>query len=63
MLLQDYPEFEILFGIARADDPAREDIERLMREFPEVAMRLLLCSTAGAQCQGGRVDGPGEGGA
>jgi len=42
---QQYPEFEILFGIRRADDPAREDVERLMREFPSVPIRIVLCST------------------
>ncbi len=43
--IQQYPEFEILFGIRRADDPAREDIERLMREFPALPIRLVLCAT------------------
>ncbi|MBZ5610425.1 MAG: bacteriohopanetetrol glucosamine biosynthesis glycosyltransferase HpnI [Acidobacteriia bacterium] len=43
--LQQYPEFEILFGIARPDDPARAEIERLIREFPSVAIRLVECST------------------
>ena len=32
---QDYPEFEILFGLTDPYDEAREDIERLQREFPE----------------------------
>ena len=35
---QDYPEFEILFGVTDPDDPALEDIERLKREFPQVAI-------------------------
>jgi ceramide glucosyltransferase len=43
--LQQYSEFEILFGIRRADDPARVEVERLMREFPAVPMRLILCTT------------------
>jgi len=38
---QDYPEFEILFGICEPDDPAIEDIERLIAEFPERAIRLV----------------------
>jgi ceramide glucosyltransferase len=44
--LQQYPEFEILFGIRRADDPARVEVERLMREFPALPIRLVLCSTS-----------------
>src|ERR1700691_478173 len=32
--LQRYPDFEILFGIRRADDPAIADVERLSAEFP-----------------------------
>ncbi|HYL39379.1 MAG TPA: bacteriohopanetetrol glucosamine biosynthesis glycosyltransferase HpnI [Bryobacteraceae bacterium] len=43
--LQDFPEYEILFGIARPDDPARVEIERLMAEFPAVSIRLVLCAT------------------
>jgi ceramide glucosyltransferase len=43
--LQQYPEFEILFGIRRADDPAAADVERLAREFPAVPIRLVLCTT------------------
>jgi ceramide glucosyltransferase len=43
--LQQYPEFEILFGIRRADDPARTDVERLIREFPARSIRLVLCTT------------------
>ena len=41
--VQDYPQFEILFGIREADDSARVDIERLIREFPAVPIRLVIC--------------------
>jgi ceramide glucosyltransferase len=44
--LQQYPEFEILFGIRRADDPAAADVERLSAEFPGLPIRLVLCSTS-----------------
>jgi ceramide glucosyltransferase len=44
--LQRYPEFEILFGIRRPDDPARAEVERLIREFPALPIRLILCATA-----------------
>ncbi len=44
--LQKYPEFEILFGIRGANDPARVEVERLMREFPALPIRLVLCATS-----------------
>ncbi len=44
--LQQYPEFEILFGIRRQDDPARVEVERLIAEFPALPIRLVLCTTA-----------------
>jgi ceramide glucosyltransferase len=43
--LQQYPEFEILFGIRRLDDPARAEVERLIREFPALPIRIIPCST------------------
>jgi ceramide glucosyltransferase len=43
--LQDYPQYEILFGIGRADDPAAEDIRRLIAEFPARQIRLIVAST------------------
>ncbi len=35
--------FEILFGVSSADDPAVGEIERLRREFPQCAIRLIVC--------------------
>jgi ceramide glucosyltransferase len=43
--LQRFPEFEILFGIRRPDDPARAEVERLMSEFPALPIRLVRCTT------------------
>ncbi|HTR36982.1 MAG TPA: bacteriohopanetetrol glucosamine biosynthesis glycosyltransferase HpnI [Bryobacteraceae bacterium] len=43
--VQRYPDFEILFGVAQPDDAARGDIERLIREFPGVPIRLIECKT------------------
>jgi ceramide glucosyltransferase len=43
--VQQYPEFEILFGIRRADDPARAEVERLIREFPALPIRIVDCGT------------------
>ena len=41
--LQEYPEFEIIFGVSSANDPAVPLIERLQREFPQRPIRLLVC--------------------
>jgi ceramide glucosyltransferase len=35
--------YEILFGVGSADDPAVEEIARLRAEFPECAIRLIVC--------------------
>ncbi len=39
---QTYPEFELLFGVADASDPAIPEVERLQREFPRPTIRLLV---------------------
>lgn len=41
--VQEYPEYEMLCGVTAADDPAVPVVERLIREFPEAKIRLLLC--------------------
>jgi ceramide glucosyltransferase len=41
--LQDYPEYEIIFGVYDPADPAVASVERLRREFPEHAIRLVVC--------------------
>jgi ceramide glucosyltransferase len=42
--LQDYPEYEIIFGVSDADDPAVASVEQLQREFPHHAIRLIVSS-------------------
>jgi ceramide glucosyltransferase len=42
---QDYPEFEILFGISDPRDPALEDIARLKREFPGRRIEVAVVET------------------
>jgi ceramide glucosyltransferase len=41
--LQDYPEYEIIFGVADPDDPAIASVQQLQREFPQRTIRLILC--------------------
>jgi ceramide glucosyltransferase len=41
--LQDYPEYEIIFGVSDLSDPAVESVERLQREFPQRKIRLVIC--------------------
>ena len=41
---QDYPaEYEIIFGVSDPADPAVASVEQLQREFPERAIRLVVC--------------------
>lgn len=39
---QEYPEFEIIFGVTESADPAVPVIERLIRDFPQCKIRLLV---------------------
>jgi ceramide glucosyltransferase len=41
--LQNYPEYEIIFGVSDPDDPAIELVVRLQDEFPEQNIRLIHC--------------------
>lgn len=41
--LQDYSEYEIIFGVSGADDPAVVNVEQLQREFSERAIELVVC--------------------
>ena len=39
--IQQYPEFELIFGTADPADPAIADIERLQHEFPSLSIHIL----------------------
>jgi ceramide glucosyltransferase len=41
---QEYPEFEVLFCVSDAEDPAVPVIEKLIRDFPRSSVRLLIGS-------------------
>jgi ceramide glucosyltransferase len=41
---QDYPDYEILFGVNDAADPAVPVIQRIIREFPSRSIRLSIGS-------------------
>ncbi|MGH9559419.1 MAG: bacteriohopanetetrol glucosamine biosynthesis glycosyltransferase HpnI [Bryobacteraceae bacterium] len=39
---QEYPEFEILFAVREAHDPALAVVEKLRAEFPRIPSRILI---------------------
>jgi ceramide glucosyltransferase len=41
--VQDYGEYELLFGVNSPDEPALELVERLQQEFPQQAVRVIPC--------------------
>lgn len=40
---QDYPEYEIIFGVSDRDDPAVAAVQRLISEFPACRIQLVVC--------------------
>jgi ceramide glucosyltransferase len=42
--LQDYPRYEIIFGVSDSNDPAVKAVERLRQEFPRLPIQLVVCS-------------------
>ncbi len=52
---QDYPEFEILFGVQEENDPAVTEIRRLQTAFPAVSIQLVICRTLAANAKVGTL--------
>jgi ceramide glucosyltransferase len=42
--LQDYPEYELIFGVSEADDPAIALVDGLKAEFPDRRIVLVHCA-------------------
>jgi ceramide glucosyltransferase len=40
--LQDYPEYEIIFGVSDPGDPAIESVKALQQEFPDRRIELVI---------------------
>lgn len=52
---QDYPEFEILFGVADEHDPAVPLIQQLQRDFPNVPIALHVGTEPAANAKVGAL--------
>ena len=39
---QDYPEYQIIFCVRREQDPTVEIVQRIIRDFPEIDIHLLV---------------------
>jgi ceramide glucosyltransferase len=39
---QQYPVFEVLFGVREEDDPVAAEVRRLVRDFPDLPVRLIV---------------------
>jgi ceramide glucosyltransferase len=47
--IQDYPEYEIIFGVSDLKDPVVASVRQLQSEFPALRIRLIVChKTLGA---------------
>lgn len=42
--LQNYPKYELIFGVSDPHDPAAHAVEQLRREFPQHSIQLMVCA-------------------
>jgi ceramide glucosyltransferase len=54
---QDYPEFEMIFGVSDRQDAAVPEVERLAREFPHRHIRVEVVPTAAPNVKAGVLAG------
>lgn len=53
----DYPEYELLIGFQRADDPAIPVLERLLQQHPQARARIEIIETRAPNAKTGVLDG------
>lgn len=53
----DYPEYEVLLGFQRADDPAIPVLRRLLGQYPRVPARIEIIATEAMNAKTGVLDG------
>src|SRR6266481_2385098 len=41
---QDYPEFQLIFGVSDPADPAIEMVRKLQANYPKVLIELIVCN-------------------
>jgi ceramide glucosyltransferase len=51
---QDYPRFELVFGVQHPEDPAIAVVQRLRERYPHVAVKLVI--HGGGGCMNPKVD-------
>ena len=53
---QDYPCYELLFGVAEADDPVVRVVKRIQQDFPQLPIHLVVASAAYANRKASILD-------
>ncbi|MCS7286188.1 MAG: bacteriohopanetetrol glucosamine biosynthesis glycosyltransferase HpnI [Anaerolineae bacterium] len=53
---QDYPSYEILFGVESPDEPTLPVIKRLMEEYPHVPVKIVMAEPQSANRKAGMLE-------